>query len=80
MKNDLPKQSTPSLGPTGFLFLSTPNAPAASPRNTIIGHAIGTIADYFSLVVTGLTNAGPTCAGYLGHPFIKSIVFYERMS
>jgi len=91
MKNDLSKQSTPSLalfnffgcavsiaimaivalfthspfvfpslGPTAFLFFSTPNAPAASPRNTIIGHAIGTIAGYLSLVVTGLTNAGPT--------------------
>jgi CBS-domain-containing membrane protein len=50
----------PSLGPTAFLFFSTPNAPAASPRNTIIGHAIGILAGYLSLVVTGLTNAGPT--------------------
>jgi CBS-domain-containing membrane protein len=49
----------PSLGPTAFLFFSTPTAPTASPRNTIIGHAIGVIAGYFSLVVTGLTNAGP---------------------
>ncbi len=50
----------PSLGPTAFLFFSTPNAPAASPRNTIIGHAIGVLAGYLSLVITGLTNAGPT--------------------
>jgi CBS-domain-containing membrane protein len=49
----------PSLGPTAFLFFYTPTAPTASPRNTIIGHAIGVIAGYFSLVVTGLTNAGP---------------------
>ncbi len=52
----------PSLGPTAFLFFSTPNAPAASPRNTIIGHAIGVLAGYLSLVVTGLTNAGPTAS------------------
>lgn len=49
----------PSLGPTAFLFFYTPTAPSASPRNTIIGHAIGAAAGYLSLVVTGLTMAGP---------------------
>jgi CBS domain-containing membrane protein len=49
----------PSLGPTAFLFFYTPTAPSASPRNTIIGHAIGVLAGYFSLVVTGLTTSGP---------------------
>src|SRR6266487_1045073 len=49
----------PSLGPTAFLFFYTPTAPSASPRNTLIGHAIGAIAGYFSLVVTGLTTTGP---------------------
>src|SRR5215472_6518557 len=49
----------PSLGPTAFLFFYTPTAPAASPHNTIIVHAIGIFAGYFSLVVTGLTLAGP---------------------
>jgi CBS-domain-containing membrane protein len=49
----------PSLGPTAFLFFYTPTAPSASPRNTIIGHAVGIIAGYLSLVVTGLTMAGP---------------------
>ena len=33
----------PSLGPTAFLFFFTPRAPAASPRNTIYGHAIGIV-------------------------------------
>ncbi|MBF6589548.1 MAG: HPP family protein [Ktedonobacterales bacterium] len=47
----------PSLGPTAFLFFYTPTAPAASPRNTITGHAIGIAAGYFSLAVTGLTKA-----------------------
>jgi CBS domain-containing membrane protein len=49
----------PSLGPTAFLFFYTPRAPTASPRNTLIGHGIGVLAGYFSLVVTGLTTAGP---------------------
>ncbi len=52
----------PSLGSTAFLFFYTPTAPAASPRNTIVGHAIGVIAGYFSLLVTGLTTAGPALA------------------
>jgi len=49
----------PSLGPTAFLFFYTPTAPSASPRNTLVGHTIGVLAGYFSLVVTGLTMAGP---------------------
>ena len=52
----------PSLGPTAFLFFYTPTAPSASPRNTLIGHGIGVLAGYFSLVVTGLTTAGPALA------------------
>jgi CBS domain-containing membrane protein len=52
----------PSLGPTAFLFFYTPRAPSASPRNTFVGHTIGVLAGYFSLVVTGLTAAGPALA------------------
>src|SRR5215467_6716333 len=52
----------PSLGPTAFLFFYTPRAPSASPRNTVIGHTIGVLAGYLSLVVTGLTVAGPALA------------------
>jgi CBS domain-containing membrane protein len=52
----------PSLGPTAFLFFYTPRAPSASPRNTVMGHTIGVLAGYFSLVVTGLTAAGPALA------------------
>lgn len=52
----------PSLGPTAFLFFYTPTSPSASPRNTIIGHAVGVVAGYLSLVVTGLTMAGPALA------------------
>jgi CBS-domain-containing membrane protein len=49
----------PSLGPTAFLFFYTPLAPAASPRNTIIGHAIGAAAGWMSLAALGLLDDGP---------------------
>lgn len=52
----------PSLGPTAFLLFYTPTAPAASPRNTICGHAIGAGAGYLALVVFGLTDAAPALA------------------
>ena len=47
----------PSLGPTAFLLFYTPTNPAASPRNTIIGHAVGVGAGYLALVIFGLTDA-----------------------
>jgi CBS-domain-containing membrane protein len=49
----------PSLGPTAFLLFYTPTAPPASPRNTIVGHLIGAVAGWLSLVVFGLTQASP---------------------
>jgi CBS domain-containing membrane protein len=52
----------PSLGPTAFLFFYTPMTPAASPRNTVCGHAIGAAAGYLALVVFGLTDAAPALA------------------
>ncbi|GCE05430.1 HPP family protein [Dictyobacter aurantiacus] len=58
----------PSLGPTAFLFFYTPRAPSASPRNTIIGHAIGVLAGYLSLVLTGLTAAGPALSVGMSWP------------
>ena len=49
----------PSLGPTAFLLFYTPRAPAASPKNTLVGHLIGAAAGYLALVVFGLTDRGP---------------------
>ena len=49
----------PSLGPTAFLLFYTPRAPAASPKNTLIGHLIGAGAGYLALVVFGLTDHEP---------------------
>ena len=52
----------PSLGPTAFLFFFTPRAPAASPRNTIYGHAIGILCGYGALWLFGLQYAPPAMA------------------
>jgi CBS-domain-containing membrane protein len=55
----------PSLGPTAFLLFYTPLLPAASPRNTLGGHAIGAAAGYLALVVFGLTDAAPALATHV---------------
>jgi len=49
----------PSLGPTAFLLFYTPLVPAASPRNTVIGHLIGALAGYLALVMFDLTQHAP---------------------
>jgi len=43
----------PSLGPTAYLFFFSPLSGSSSPRNTILGHAIGLICGYgaFALAV-----------------------------
>jgi CBS-domain-containing membrane protein len=47
----------PSLGPTAFLFFFSPQAPSASPRHTLYGHAIGILCGFGALWVTGLQHA-----------------------
>src|SRR5262249_13010898 len=47
----------PSVGPTAFLLYFVPTTSAASPRNTLCGHAIGIICGYCSLCLMGLANA-----------------------
>lgn len=47
----------PSLGPTAFLFFSTPLAHASSPRNALGGHFIGVLAGMASLYLFGLQDA-----------------------
>jgi len=42
----------PSLGPTAYLFFFSPLAEASSPRNAILGHAIGLICGYAAFVLT----------------------------
>jgi CBS domain-containing membrane protein len=41
----------PSLGPTAYLFFFSPLAEVSSPRNTILGHAIGLVCGYAAFVL-----------------------------
>ncbi|AKF03252.1 HPP family protein [Sandaracinus amylolyticus] len=47
----------PSLGATAFLHFTTPLAPSASPRNTLVGHAIGIACGFGALWLVGLDEA-----------------------
>ncbi len=38
----------------GLSLFTAPMSASASPRNTVIGHAIGVVVGYCSLVLTGL--------------------------
>lgn len=49
----------PSLGPSAFLLFYRPTASSASPRNTLVGHALGAASGYVALIVTGLRDAPP---------------------
>jgi CBS domain-containing membrane protein len=50
----------PSLGPTAFMLFHDSRSASASPRNTIVGHAIGIVCGYGALWLTGLADDPPT--------------------
>ncbi len=52
----------PSLGPTAFLFFFDPRAPSASPHHAIVGHAIGILCGYGSLLIFYLEHSGSALA------------------
>jgi CBS domain-containing membrane protein len=56
----------PSLGPTAYLLFFSPRAEASSPRNTVLGHAIGLTCGYCALWATGLgtVQSGPDTLGW----------------
>lgn len=58
----------PSLGPTAFLFFYTPTSASAAPRNTVLGHLIGAVAGYVSLLVFGLAEAAPALSSSVTLP------------
>lgn len=62
----------PSLGPTAFMLFYQPTSPAASPRNTVCGHAIGIVAGYVSLRLFGLTHLAPALMGGVTWAWIGS--------
>lgn len=60
----------PSLGPTAFLLFYRPLAPSSSPRNTVLGHAVGAAAGYGALAAFGLRSIGPTVTAGVSAPRI----------
>lgn len=46
----------PSLGPTAYLLFIAPLAQNSSPRNAILGHAIGLVCGYAAYSLTGAAN------------------------
>ena len=63
----------PSLGATAFLVFFTPTTAAASPRNTLCGHAVAIMCGYGALCVTGLRHAGPAGVAELSWPRILAV-------
>jgi CBS-domain-containing membrane protein len=60
----------PSLGATAFLLFFNPTVPAASPRNAVVGHAIGIVCGYAALLLTGLQSAPPALLVGVSEPRI----------
>ncbi len=60
----------PSLGPTAYIFFFTPLAKASSPRNAVLGHAIGLLCGYFAYRVTGMHPFSPDLGGGVYWPLI----------
>jgi CBS domain-containing membrane protein len=52
----------PALGGTAFLMFSRPLLPSASPRNVIIGHAVGCACGWTSLLLFGPHGLEPSVA------------------
>jgi CBS-domain-containing membrane protein len=49
----------PSLGPTAYLFFFAPLGESSSPRNAILGHAIGLVCGYGAFWAAGLRHGAP---------------------
>jgi CBS-domain-containing membrane protein len=49
----------PSLGPTAYLFFFQPLGESSTPRNAILGHAIGLVCGYAAFWTAGLAHGAP---------------------
>lgn len=52
----------PSLGPTALLSFWAPELPSSSPRNAVLGHAVGLLCGWGALWLCGLERAGSALA------------------
>lgn len=65
----------PSVGPTAFLLYFMPQAPTASPRNTLCGHAIGIVCGYASLCLMGLERVPSVILEEIHWPRVLAAAF-----
>jgi CBS domain-containing membrane protein len=61
----------PSLGPTAYLFFFTPLGESSSPRNAVLGHAIGLVCGFAAYWVTGMH---PFPQGFTGEVYWPRIL------
>jgi CBS domain-containing membrane protein len=61
----------PSLGPTAYLFFFTPLGESSSPRNAILGHAIGLLCGFAAYTLTGMH---PFPEGFAGEVYWPRIL------
>lgn len=62
----------PSVGPTAYLFFFAPLGASSSPRNAILGHAIGLICGYGAFRFAGLA--------YWPHSFHSSVFWPQVLA
>jgi CBS domain-containing membrane protein len=62
----------PSLGPTAYLFFFSPLAEVSSPRNTILGHAVGLVCGYGAFYLTGMHTFSQATGATIYWPRILS--------
>jgi CBS-domain-containing membrane protein len=65
----------PSLGASAFLFFFNPTSASATPRNAIIGHALGAISGYIALLIFGLAAAPPSAVAGIDTTRVLALAF-----
>jgi CBS domain-containing membrane protein len=63
----------PSLGASAILMFYSPPLPTASPKNVVLGHAIGIVCGFAALVLTGLQNSPSAIAIGVDGPRIIAV-------
>ena len=62
----------PPLGASTYLLFVKPEAPASTPRNMLLGHAIGILCGVAALAMFGLVPLAPSLAPVLDWPRVAA--------
>jgi CBS domain-containing membrane protein len=69
-----------SLGPTAVLWFYHPLEQVAPPRNTVLGHTVGAVAGWVSLVVFGLAGMSSTGLAQIGWQRLGAAALSTRLT